>query len=81
MDAIQKTHVDNEFLVSSTKDANSFYIVNSEIKVCSYPVRMTGAPCKYQEAVSMKYHLSTFNFILSLTSNDCIIYAYIALGK
>ena len=31
MDAIQKTQVNNEFLVSNTKDANSFYIINSEI--------------------------------------------------
>ncbi|EXX67346.1 uncharacterized protein OCT59_026889 [Rhizophagus irregularis] len=41
---------------------------------------MTGAPCKYQDAVSVKFHLSTFNFIPSLTSNDRIVYAYIALG-
>ena len=81
MDAIQKTRVDNEFLVPSTKDANTFYIVNSEIGVCSCPVGMTGAPCKHQGAVSMKYHLSNFNFVPSLTSNDRITYAYIALGK
>ncbi|CAG8697421.1 17913_t:CDS:2, partial [Funneliformis caledonium] len=80
MNAIQKTCVDNEFLVPSTKDANTFYIINSEIGVCSCPVRMTGAPCKHQGAVSMKYHLSNFNFVPSLTSNDCITYAYIALG-
>ncbi|CAG8663417.1 10514_t:CDS:2 [Funneliformis caledonium] len=80
MDAIQKTCVDNEFLVLSIKDANTFYIVNSEIGVCSCPVGMTGTPCKHQGAVSMKYHLSNFNFILSLTLNDRITYAYIALA-
>jgi hypothetical protein len=42
---------------------------------------MSGVPCKYQEAVSVKYHISTFNFIPSLTPEDRIIYAYIALGK
>ena len=81
MNEIRKTYVDNEFLVPSTKDANFDYIVNSEIGVCSCPVGMSGAPCKHQGAVAIKYHLSTLNFILSLTPSDRVVYAYIALGK
>ena len=44
---IQKTDVENEYLVPSTKDAGLLYIVNSEIGVCSCPVGMSGAPCKH----------------------------------
>ncbi|CAG8815598.1 10225_t:CDS:2 [Gigaspora margarita] len=40
---------------------------------------MSGAPCKHQGAVAAKFHISIFNFIPSLTPNDCAIYAYIAL--
>ncbi len=47
MDAIQKIHVDNKFLVLNTKDINSFYIINSEIGIYSYFVRITGTPCKH----------------------------------
>jgi len=78
---IQKTNVENEFLVSSTKNNGVLYIVNSEIGVCSCPVGISGALCKYQEAVLMKFHISIFNFIPSLTPDDRIIYVYIALGK
>ncbi|PKK61501.1 hypothetical protein RhiirC2_718369 [Rhizophagus irregularis] len=79
MDLIQKSNVENEFFVPSAQNAN-FYVVNSEIGTCSCPIGMTGAPCKHQGAVSVKFHLSTFNFIPSLTSNDRMVYAYIALG-
>ena len=79
---IQKTNVRNEFLVPSTRENTGLvYIVNSEIGVCSCPVGMSGAPCKHQGAVSVKFHISNFNFIPSLTPNDRIMYAYIALGK
>ena len=47
MDAIQKTHVDNEFLVLNIKDANSFYIINSKIEACSCPVEITDVPYKH----------------------------------
>ncbi len=80
--AIQKTNVKNEFLVPNTKENTGlFYIVNSEIGICSYPVKISNAPCKYQEAVLVKFHISIFNFILSLILNDHIIYAYIVLDK
>jgi hypothetical protein len=79
--SIQKTSVENEFLVQSTRDNDIFYIVNSAIGTCSCPVGMTGAPCKHQGAVSMKFHISMFNFIPSITVDDRATYAYIALGK
>jgi len=81
MNEIRKTYINNKFLVSSTKDANFVYIVNSEIGVYFYPVRMSGVPCKHQKAVAVKYHFLILNFILSLTLSNHIIYAYIALGK
>ncbi|RIB19380.1 hypothetical protein C2G38_2182064 [Gigaspora rosea] len=72
---------DNEYLVPSTNEnSNTNYIVNSEIGICSCPVGMSDAPCKHQEAVVSKFHISIFNFIPSLTPNDCAIYTYIALG-
>lgn len=81
MDTIQKSRVENEFFVASVQDANISYIVNTEIGTCTCPVGMTGAPCKHQGAVSIKFHISTFNFLPSSTSNDRMLYAYIALGK
>ncbi|PKY33800.1 hypothetical protein RhiirB3_453013 [Rhizophagus irregularis] len=50
------------------------------IGTCSCHVGMTGAPCKHQGAVSVKFHISNFNFLPSLTPNDRMIYSYIALG-
>ena len=79
--AIQKSGIKNEFLVPNAKNIGLLYIVNSEIRVYSCSVKMSDVPCKYQEAVSVKYYISTFNFIPSLTPEDRIIYAYIALGK
>ncbi|PKK58339.1 hypothetical protein RhiirC2_796476 [Rhizophagus irregularis] len=70
----------NEFLVPSTKNNELIYVVNSEIGVCTCPIGMSGTPCKHQGAVSMKFHISIFNFIPSLTPDDRMIYAYIALG-
>jgi hypothetical protein len=80
-DLIQKTNVNCEFLVASTKNSGFFYIVNSEIGTCSCAVGISGAPCKHQGAVSMKFCISIFNFVPSLTPDDRIIYTYIALGR
>ncbi|GES92231.1 hypothetical protein GLOIN_2v1883854 [Rhizophagus clarus] len=78
---ILETNVMNEFLVQNTsQDSGTFYVVNSEFGTCSCPVGISGAPCKHQGAVSMKFHISMFNFIPSLTLDDRIIYTYIALG-
>ena len=73
--------VENEFFMPSTQNASLFYIVNSEIDTYTCPISMTDASCKHQDAVSAKFQISTFNFLLSLTSNDRMIYAYIAFGK
>ena len=80
MNNIQKSDVENESFVPSAQKA-SFYVVNSEIGTCTCPIGMTGAPCKHQGAVLVKFHISMFNFLPSLTSNDRMVYAYIALGK
>ena len=65
----------------STKDNGILYIVNSEIGACSCPIGMTGASCKHQGAVSVKFHISIFNFISSLTPDDRMNYTFIALGN
>ena len=80
-DFIQKSTVNNEFFVPSTQNSGLFYTVNSEIGVCTCPVGISGGSCKHQGAVAMKFHISMFNFIPSLTANDRMIYCYIALGK
>lgn len=79
--SIQQTTIENEYLVPSTKELGLFYVVNSAIGICSCPVGITGAPCKHQGAVSMKFHITTLNFIPSLNPNDRMIFTYIALGK
>jgi hypothetical protein len=68
-------------VVPSTKDTGLLYIVNSEFGVCTCPVGMSGAPCKHQGAVAMKFHIAMLNFIPSLTPNDRMVYGYVALGK
>jgi len=78
---IQKTSVANEYLVPSAEQSGLFYIVNCEFGTCSCHVGISGAPCKHQGAVSMKFHISTFNFVPSLTPDDRITYTYVALGK
>jgi len=44
-------------------------------------VGISGAPCKHQDAVAMKYHIAILNFIPSLTPGDRMIYGYVALDK
>ncbi|CAB4487735.1 unnamed protein product [Rhizophagus irregularis] len=80
MDSIKKHSIENEFFVKSVNNSGHFYTVNSEIGTCTCRIGMTGAPCKHQGAISVKFHISMFNFIPSLTSNDRMIYAYIAIG-
>ncbi|GES84086.1 hypothetical protein GLOIN_2v252347 [Rhizophagus clarus] len=77
---INKTGVRNEFSVQSTRKDDLFYIVNSEIGTCTCPVGVSGAPCKHQGAVAMKYHIAILNFIPSLTPQDRMVYAYVTLG-
>ncbi|PKY59630.1 hypothetical protein RhiirA4_482542 [Rhizophagus irregularis] len=79
-DNIKKSNVENEYSVVSTRNDNLTYTVNIEIRICSCPVGINGAPCKHQGAVSAKFHITTLNFLPSLTSEDRMLYAYIALG-
>lgn len=80
--SIQRTNVENEYLVPSTRQNTSLtYIVNSDLGVCTCPVGMSGAPCKHQGAVAIKFHIVNFNFLPSLTPDDRILFAYIALGR
>jgi hypothetical protein len=81
VNSIKETGIRNEFSVQSTRQDDLFYIVNSEIGTCTYSVGVSGAPCKHQGAVAMKYHIAILNFIPSLTPEDRMVYAYIALGK
>jgi len=81
MNTIQKSSLENEFYVESVQNTNTFYIVNSEIGICICLISMMGAPCKHQDAVLVKFHISIFNFLSSLTSNDRMIYAYVTLSK
>ena len=72
----------SEYLVPSTKqESGLYYVVNSEYGTYSCPVGILGAPCKHQGVVSIKFHISMFNFIPSLTPDDRITYTYIAIGK
>src|SRR5436190_4260153 len=64
---IQKTSVENEFSVLSTSQDDLFYTVNSEIGAYTCPVGMTGAPCKHQGAVAIKFHVAILNFLPSFT--------------
>src|SRR6266542_6607970 len=79
--SIQRTSSENKYLVQSIRQNSLFYTVNSNLAVCTCPVGMTGAPCKHQGAVTIKFNIINFNFLLSLTSDDHMLYAYIALGK
>ena len=63
------------------EDASLIYTVNSIIGVCTCPVGISGASCKHQEAVAIKFHIAIFNFLPSLTPNNRMLYSYIALGK
>lgn len=78
---IQKTNIDFEFIAPSASNSGIFYIVNTKIGACTCPVGISGGPCKHQGAVAMKFHISTLNFIPSLTPNDRMVYGYIALVK
>ncbi|CAG8673455.1 5111_t:CDS:2, partial [Racocetra persica] len=40
----------------------------------------SGASCKHQGAVAMKFNISIFNFFPSLTPDNRMLFAYVALG-
>ncbi|RIB17926.1 hypothetical protein C2G38_2186068 [Gigaspora rosea] len=61
----------DEYLVPSTKkESGLVYHVNSAIGTCNCFIGLTGAPCKHQGAVAMKYHIRIINFLPSITPND-----------
>ncbi|CAG8747131.1 8318_t:CDS:2, partial [Funneliformis caledonium] len=73
-------HSDHLRIAKCTKqNTDLFYIVNIKIGICSCFVGISGAQCKHQEAVSVKFGISTFNYIPLLTLDDRILYTYIAL--
>ncbi len=77
--SIQRTSLENEYLVPSTRqDTSLIYTVNSNLGVCTCPVGMSGAPCKHQGAVAIKFNIVNFNFLPSLTPEIRMLYA---LGK
>ncbi|CAG8782326.1 11966_t:CDS:2, partial [Dentiscutata erythropus] len=69
----------DEYLVPSTKIGSGVvYYVNSIIGTCDCFIGLTGALCKHQGAVAMKYHIRIINFLLSLIPNDHMTFLYIA---
>ncbi|CAG8753644.1 28458_t:CDS:2, partial [Dentiscutata erythropus] len=75
---IQKTEVENEFLVLNTRQNGLFYTVNTAIGTCTCSIGINGAPCKHQGAVATKFHITSLNFLPSLTADDRMVYTYIA---
>ncbi|CAG8845869.1 15875_t:CDS:2, partial [Gigaspora margarita] len=69
----------DDYLVPSTrKETGLIYNVNSAIGTCDCPIGMSGALCKHQGAVAMKYHIRIINFLPSLMPNDRMTFSYIA---
>ncbi|CAG8469385.1 16757_t:CDS:2 [Gigaspora margarita] len=80
-DSIRQLEKTEEYLVPSTKkESGRIYNVNSAIGTCNCFIGMSGAPCKHQGAVAMKYHIRIINFLPSLMPIDHMIFSYIANG-
>ncbi|CAG8832442.1 5936_t:CDS:2, partial [Racocetra persica] len=79
--SIRQLENSDEYLVpSAKKESGLIYNVNSTIGTCNCFIGMSGAPCKHQGAVAMKYHIRIINFLPSLTPNDRMTFSYIANG-
>ncbi|CAG8519496.1 1310_t:CDS:2 [Funneliformis caledonium] len=74
-----KRFYERNLLGIAHKHPGTLCIAKCEIGVYSCIIR-NGAPGKYQRAVLVKFHILMLNFLLSLTPDDRIIYAYVALG-
>ncbi|PKY55713.1 hypothetical protein RhiirA4_475356 [Rhizophagus irregularis] len=61
----------DESLIQQTTIKNKYLVPST---------RESGASCKHQGAVSVKFHIANFNFLPSLTPNDHMVYSYIAIG-
>ena len=68
------------YYVQSTANVDAFYIIDSNISICTCPKGNAGGPCKHQAAVAIKFHQSSINYIPSLSLNDRMCYTYIAQG-
>ncbi|CAG8846850.1 31479_t:CDS:2, partial [Gigaspora margarita] len=80
-DSICELANSDDYLVPSTrKETGLIYNINSAIGTCDCPIGMSGAPCKHQGAVAMKYHIRIINFLPSFTPNDRMTFSYIASG-
>ena len=81
-DFIQQSAIKNKYLVLSTnKESNLIYIVNSIIRTYSYLVGMFDTSYKHQGAITAKYHIEIINFLPSLIPNDRMVFSYIASDK
>ena len=74
------TGVEHMYHVQSTANMDTFYIVDSNIGICTCPKGNAGGPCKHQAAVAIKFHQSSINYIPSLSLDDRMCYTYIAQG-
>lgn len=57
-----KGQQDNMYKVENSK-TDGKYFVDMDVEVCTCPVGKNGAPCKHQQAVALKYNLSTTQFL------------------
>ena len=73
MNIINPTSFEYMYSVQSTTKLDVFYIVDSNIGICTCPKGNTGGPCKHQAAVAI-------NYIPSLSLDDRMCYTYIAQG-
>ena len=77
---IVSTGIEHMYYVQSTVKLDTFYIVDSNIGICTCPKGNAGGPCKHQAAVAIKFHQSSINYIPSLSLDDRMCYTYIAQG-
>ncbi|CAB4431809.1 unnamed protein product [Rhizophagus irregularis] len=77
---IVSANIEHMYYVQSTSKSDTFYIVDSNIGICTCPKGNAGGPCKHQAAVAVKFHQSSINYIPSLSLDDRMCYTYIAQG-
>ncbi|CAG8477470.1 14558_t:CDS:2 [Gigaspora margarita] len=69
------------FNVPSASKTGVMYIVDPTIGICSCFAGISGAPCKHQAAIAIKFQEGTNNFIDMLTIDNRMDYFYIATGS
>ncbi|CAG8813557.1 8274_t:CDS:1, partial [Cetraspora pellucida] len=65
------------FNVPSATKIGITYIVNPTIGICLCFASISGAPCKHQTAITIKFQEEMSNFVDTFTINDQIDYFYI----